>query len=128
MKKAYPYVGEHTSGLRVKFTAPYTGAVVRPTRHHPLGETSSMWVEGGFAEIKHEENVMQKLKKGDIIIGSQMKSTNVFSVRPDPKVHTNVILANQEVERLAKEHPEKKFVALQVMGVGSVPTPGIIWE
>lgn len=69
---------------------------------------------------------MQNLKKGDLIIGSQNKTTSEISFSKEPKVQPNFLAAQQEAERLARVSPEKKFVVCEVKGVCSVKST--IWE
>jgi hypothetical protein len=113
----------------VKFIERCIGTVVwaEPDASHKVGEFRNDWLTEAFTKIDYEkEKEMGKLKKGDIIIGSQHKTTGAISIAAEPKVHTNLLTAQQEGERLAKVTTDKKFVVLEVKGVVSVATT--IWE
>lgn len=133
MNRSYPYIGKYNA-LEVRFTAPSKGVVTHGTWYWKEGEVfprpncDIIIPEKDFEVIKKEPNEMQNLKNGDIIIGSQLKAGGAVSFSSSPKVQPNIIVANQEAERLAKMNTEKKFVVVKVMGVASVPTPGVKWE
>lgn len=73
-----------------------------------------------------EEN--KEMKKGNFIIGSIHKVTGEISFAKKPYVHTNYLSCQAEIERLLKLDPNKKFIALEVKGIASIPSPGINWE
>lgn len=60
------------------------------------------------------------VQTGSYIVGSLLKSTNAFSTSGDPAGHKTRDAANTEAQRLARMHPDKKFVVLEVKGVVSV--------
>jgi hypothetical protein len=133
--REYPYVASCLSGTVVRFTSPGKGFVIKNARpgtsftdQYKIGDCLDGWNEEAFSLISQGEYNMQNLKKDDIIIGSQLKSTNMISFAKEPKVQANIIIAQQEAVRLAKLDPDKKFVVVKVMGVASVPTPGVHWE
>jgi hypothetical protein len=57
---------------------------------------------------------MQKLKRGDIIVGSQLKPNGAISVAANPHVHSSLKEADTEAERLARQYQEKSFLVLEV--------------
>jgi hypothetical protein len=122
----YPYYGKHDrSGLVVKFISYGTGEVIVSGDGYHKGMKTSGWNHSAFQKIEGE-NEMQNLKKGDLIIGSQLKAGGAISFAKEPKVQPNFIIASGEAERLAKLDPAKKFVVVEVKGVCSVQST--IWE
>lgn len=79
-------------------------------------------------KVKRPIKKENKTMKNKYIIGSINKSTNEVSFTKHPHVHDNLILASDEAERLAELDNKKKFIVVKVMGVVTVPTPGISWE
>lgn len=75
--------------------------------------------------VKIKENKTMKYK---YIIGSIDKSTNEVSFSKHPHVHDSLILASDEAERLAEFDNKKKFIVVKVVGICTVPTPGVSWE
>lgn len=65
------------------------------------------------------------MKTGNFIIGS-LDAQNKFSATSDPKSHTTRSSAVHEAERLAKLHPQKSFVVLEISGI--VQASQVVWR
>lgn len=67
------------------------------------------------------------LKRNNFIVGSQSKESGLISITTDnPAQHTTEGSALAEAGRLAKQYPDRKFVAFKIVGVASVND--VIWE
>lgn len=60
-----------------------------------------------------------QLKSGKWIVGSIDKSTGRVSFSTNPKPHELRVHALDEAKRLARQHPNKKFMAVKIDGIAS---------
>ena len=71
-------------------------------------------------------NTSNKLKSGDYIIGSQLKSDGSVSFSTNPAIQSSLAVARTEATRLAKIDNSKRFMVLEVKGVAEVQD--IVWS
>ncbi len=66
------------------------------------------------------------MKKGNWVVGSIVKKTNVFIMSTTAFQHLSEDSACTEAARLAIIHTDRKFVVLKVTGIVAAET--IVWE
>lgn len=88
-----------------------------------VNNTTKVYTKEATATINVEKDPLSHLKGW--IIGSVDPKTGSFSISTKPKIHTSEVAVKEEIERLARNWPNKVFVKMKVENF--VRATGINW-